>query len=282
MSKPDPKTFDLNELFGSPKKVESPVMELPVAPSQAAPPLRPVLSLAVDPPQVVVPVATQTVVAPLAVDPTPVSSMEKGFQYAEFGDKVSRYPIERFKASVQKNERISTLSRHIVIVKIHYEKGLGAYYCFNGVCCNKNGLPSVRYIIPIIVYTTDMRGIVTGPNFEIKYLSIGQDLYNTLTVLDQNVRIDEIDFILTCTDEHFQKLTLQNVGPALWKKNPQYMALVMEKYRSLERYLFSCVARIIDEKTYMANMQPSAEISAVGESGVEAFDLSTFLQPQGK
>ena len=52
-----------------------------------------------------------------------------GIQEADIGVKISRVPIERYKAGASKTDRISFISRKVIPVKYHFVEGNGSILC---------------------------------------------------------------------------------------------------------------------------------------------------------
>ena len=170
--------------------------------------------------------------------------------FGKLGVKVTRYPVEKFHASVNNIYRIAVLSDDLCVVKIHFEPGRGFFFCFSGSCCENNGLPNVRYILPIIQYDTDKNGQPVSPSFEFKYLSLGVDSYTSLVALHQNVNIAQVDLIVTCSDEKYQKCSYQNVGQGLWRINPEFAKTVWEEFQRKWTLVPRSIARSMDEDKY--------------------------------
>ena len=136
-----------------------------------------------------------------------------GVIVGEVGLKVSRYPVERLKMSVNKRYRISPVMDNILIVKTHYAEDIGSFVCFDGACCEVIGLPSIRYLVPVVIYNTNAKGQCVSQEVENKVLVLGKDAYDSLLVIKENFKtISDIDIIVTCTDEKYQKIQLQAVG----------------------------------------------------------------------
>jgi hypothetical protein len=181
---------------------------------------------------------------------------------AKFGAVVSRYPIDRFKAVKGLNSRIAIIDLDITIVRTHYIEKMGYLYCFGGSCC-EGGLPSVRYIVPIMQYDTDKTGNLASAKFTVKFLMLPQQDYDAMTALyHSGVQVDHVDFVVTCDDENFQKNRYGNVGPAQWRKHPQFQAAVLAEYASLKKFIPAVIGRKMDEESFQARL---AEISGQGQ-----------------
>jgi len=204
--------------------------------------------------------------------------------WGDFGTEVQRYPINRFKASVGPTYRIGIIDRRIAIVRTHWMDDFGYFYCFSGKCCENSGIPSVRYIVPIVLYDTDMIGQIISAKFDIMYMSLAEDEYKALKTLDSNIPIDTLDFLLTCSDQQYQKIHMQNVGPATWRQYPQLTAPVMEKWNgnpqmgvpALKNLLPTVIARVLSEAQFIKLL--SGEQSQGTSLPQHGTNLKSFLK----
>jgi hypothetical protein len=230
---------------------------------------------------------TQQFQPPMMVNPTAsnVSAPpQSGFMWGSFGIEVQRYPINRFKASVGPTYRLSVIDRNIGVVRTHWLDDFGYFYCFQGKCCEQIGIPSVRYIVPIVLYDTDMTGQIISPKFDVMYLSVADDEYKALKSLDANIPIDQLDFIVTCSDQKFQALHMQNVGPATWRQYPQLGEQVMQKWNgnpqagipALRALLPTVIARVLNEASFMKVISGQSDASQPIPS--QGTNLKSFLR----
>jgi len=197
---------------------------------------------------------------------------------AKFGTTVPRFPINRFKASKGIVYRGSFISEDIFIAKLHYAPGMGSIFCFGGACCENLGMPNVRYLMPWLLYTTNEQGKPISREFDIQYLQRSEDQYLTLVGWhNAGMDIFKTDFIITCADEQYQKLDIQNVGPAVWA-NPQNQMqdAVKTKLGEVWKFVGSVVGRTIDEQLYF-NLMEGAQ-GAPKSSSVQPTALKGFLK----
>jgi len=181
-----------------------------------------------------------------------------GVIVGEIGAKISRVPIEKYKASTQKIDRIGFISKQVIGVKSHYIEENGSVLCFGKKCCEIAGLPAVRYLFPIIVYSTDNEGNIVGKKIDVKILSAGEDLYKSICTMAKGLApqggIDNADMLVTCTDDKYQKITLSPFGPAAWKRYPAIVQMVMEKWAADAEYAYMAIARKVDESSFLKLM----------------------------
>lgn len=181
-----------------------------------------------------------------------------GVIIADIGVKVSKVPIERYKASTQKTDRISFLTNKVIAIKFHYIEGVGSIICFSGKCCELSGMPQVRYLFPIAVYPTNNEGTIYGNTVELKILSVGDDMYKTIITINKSVAahggISHIDMLVTCTDDKFQKITLAPCDKATWRKYPQVAEFLSNKWKKDGANAYMAVARKMDEASLLKLM----------------------------
>lgn len=204
----------------------------------------------------------------------------QGFSEADFGTTVPKFPINRYKASSGVVDRIAIITKKISIVRLHYDEDIGYFYCWGGVCCERCGMPNVRYVISIVKYDTDDRGTPVSLDFDVLYLQLGDEQYENLKVLDANVPIDTVDFLVTCADEKYQKNNYNNIGPALWKQDKSpILQPVLQRYESVKRYIPMVIARSIDEK-YLLSRQSGGGLGISSDSAqaVPVTNLNQFLK----
>jgi hypothetical protein len=183
------------------------------------------------------------------------SLADVGIEVGDIGMKVSRVPIEKYKASASKVDRIGFITQKVIPVKYHFIDGVGSILCTGGKCCELQGSPTIRYLFPIVEYQTDAEGNVTGGKVALKMLSAGEDLYKSIQTINKGSMsqggIDHVDLLVTCTDEHFQKITLVQAGEALWRKFSAVAEFLKNKWMQDGDKSYMAVARKVDDETLM-------------------------------
>lgn len=177
-----------------------------------------------------------------------------GMMVGEIGAKISRVPIEKYKASSLKIDRIGFITNKVIGIKFHYIEGAGSIICFGKKCCEVGGMPQVRYLFPIVVYSTDNDGNVTGKKVDLRILSAGEDLYKSIQTIargaEQQGGIDKIDMMVTCTDDKYQKISLSYAGPAAWRKSKAAVEYLTERWMEDGANAYMAVARKVDEDSF--------------------------------
>lgn len=203
-----------------------------------------------------------------------------GLIVADMGTKISRNPIERYKASTQKIDRIAFITNSIMGIKYHYVEGNGSLICLGGKkckCCETMGAPAVRYLFPILKYSTDSDGNIVSKKTELRVLSASEDLYKSITTISRGAAsmggIDFVDLLVTCTDDQYQKITLNTVGEAAWRKSEATVNYVVEKWKNDGEFAYMAIARKVDEATMNSILGFDGGDSGAG-AGTQSFDAS--------
>lgn len=207
---------------------------------------------------------------------------EMGIQIGDIGDRVSRVPIERYKASTSKVDRISFLTKRVLPIKYHFIDNVGSIVCFHGKCCEVAGVPQVRYLFPIAVYQTDADGQVSGSRVELKILSAGEDLYKSIVTINKGTQqfggIDHADMLVTCTDDQYQKISLTFAGAAVWRQYRQIAEFLRDRWTKDGANAYMAVARKVDEPTFAKLLHIDEDVPAASSYDATANqDLSKFF-----
>lgn len=177
-----------------------------------------------------------------------------GMMVGDIGAKISRVPIEKYKASSMKTDRIGFITNKVIGIKFHYIEGAGSIICFGKKCCEVGGMPQVRYLFPIVVYSTDSDGNVTGKRVDLRILSAGEDLYKSIQTIARGAEnqggIDKIDMMVTCTDDKYQKISLSYAGPAAWRKSKSAVTYLNDRWMEDGANAYMAIARKVDEGSF--------------------------------
>jgi hypothetical protein len=210
---------------------------------------------------------------------------DMGIVVGDIGTKVSKVPIEKYKASSAKVDRISFLTKKVIATKFHYIQDVGSIICFGGKCCEVGGTPQVRYLFPIAVYQTDSEGNVSGKKVELKILAAGEDLYKSIMTINNGTKqyggIDHADLLVTCTDDKFQKISLTFAGAAIWRKYPQIVEFLSSRWKKDGANAYMAVARKCDEASLMKLMGLEDGAVPMAQETFDATqnaDLSKFFE----
>lgn len=209
---------------------------------------------------------------------------DMGVVVGDIGTKVSKVPIDKYKASTAKVDRISFLTKKVMAVKFHYIQDVGSIVCSGGKCCEIGGTPQVRYLFPIAVYQTDSEGQISGKKVELKILAAGDDLYKSIMTINNGTKqyggIDHADLLVTCTDDKFQKISLTFAGPAVWRKYQPIAQFLSERWKKDGANAYMAVARKCDEAALMKLVGLDAESESSAPAAFDTTqnaDLSKFF-----
>jgi len=202
------------------------------------------------------------------------SLLEVGFAVVDLGVAVSKYPLERYKAQKAKKDRIAYPLQKVVVAKLHYTQENGYFFCFGGECCEDLGLPSVRYGLLMIRYTTNAKAEVLNKDIEFFAHILGYDSYQNLQDVKQFANIND-DLIITCTEEQWQKIVFTSVpGKSLWREDEVSKKMVEEQAEKLFQFLPVMMGTKLKREDYLKNKVSDVVESVSGvKSGV---DFSLF------
>jgi hypothetical protein len=198
-----------------------------------------------------------------------------GIIVGDMGMKIARVPIEKYKGSTQKVDRVGFVTNQVIGVKYHFFDKIGAILCFGKKCCEVGGMPTVRYLFPIVLYSTDNEGNIVGKKLELRMLSAADELYKNIVQINRTYAnvggISAIDCYISCSDDHYQKLTVSGIpGKAAWRQSKQAVQYVTEKWAQDAEFAYMAVARKMDEATFLAQLDGAGDSGA--SSAPQRFD----------
>lgn len=195
--------------------------------------------------------------------------MSKGFMDGVIGDVVFANRLRRPKLKEGERTVISILSQKIQIVKIHYDESIRYIYCTEGLCCQKFGMPDVRYVFPCLMYDVDKKGNIIPESDEWKVfpLSLGYKEYrNMMTKNEITGDITKHDLMVTCQAEQYQTWAYETLGECKWKKIPAITNRIKEEVAYYQNNLKSAIARELTDNEIIA------ALAKVGGAGSLAID----------
>jgi len=147
-------------------------------------------------------------------------------RFTDFNDgSVKMFDFENYKGVKGRTDRIGILfPEMIAAARTHFVPDGGYVLCqseFKEVggndvivrmapCCEKLREPRKRFAAMIIQYRTDKDGNLLKPlSYDLKVWTFGPDKYIELRSLNAEFPLAAHDLRLTCTDDNFQKLTIQ-------------------------------------------------------------------------
>jgi len=164
----------------------------------------------------------------------PSSSFAKEYGFDD--DSVKAYDFELYKGRKGQTDRIALLTTPIG-ARTHFSKinNLGYFICNSvfklvigpdqkkmeipenlAICCQKCDAPRKRFIAPLIKYTTTPDGKPTSQlGFSLMAWKYTDDKFITLRALDSEFPLNSHDILVTCTEEQYQRLTIQACAQSL-------------------------------------------------------------------
>lgn len=172
-----------------------------------------------------------------------------GMVQGDIGLEISRYAVDKLKFSVSKREMINIVSPQVLAIKCHYIEGLGSIICNGKTCCEKDGMPRIKYLFPVVVYSTDSKGRPVDKTLSYKVLAVGKDTYESImTKHELQGDITKVDLVVSCQDENYQKIQMDIAGECRWKKDKGMAKEVVEFWQENMKELYKSIARNVTDK----------------------------------
>lgn len=186
-----------------------------------------------------------------------------GVYVVNVGEDVKGNPVERIKFTKGVRSVISILSDRVVALKLHYRKGIGSIICFGGSCCEKFGLPYVRYLFPVLVYDTDSKGRVISTDVSFKVLSVGQSVYEEIKTIQMsnNGRITGLDLIVTCKRDDVQDISIGRLQESLYLQSKAIINEAREFWSANKKNMLLAVGREYNEESLRVAIENAQEES---------------------
>lgn len=184
----------------------------------------------------------------------------------KIGDKIKPVGIPRYRGVRNGRDIVSIISPEAKVVTVHYFPTLGYFYCNKGICCREIGLPQLRIILPVLVYTTKEYPSDYGAPIDLQYLSIDQKTYEMGLVDIEKIcgGVNKFDLSISCKDEKYQSYTFLQMGEARWRKDKAMAARVAELYQQYKNLIDLSVARTIPEDRIAKAIQQVAQSGGQG------------------
>lgn len=159
----------------------------------------------------------------------PTFTLPSNVQMTNFEDEsIKQFEFDQYKGKKGYTDRIGILlPSNIAIGRIHFKQdgdAKGYVLCQSeiraqggtevvvkqAICCEKLKEPKKRFGVLVVQYRTDRDGNLVQPfGYDLKVWVFGVDKYVELRSLNREFPLGKHDLKLACTDENFQKLTIQ-------------------------------------------------------------------------
>lgn len=165
---------------------------------------------------------------------------EQHMKKMRFGAKMNYPGIKKFKAQQDIPSVIAVLSLDDIFqVSTHYEDGVGTFFCFEGECCDVDGFPKPRVIVPIISYQVlDHTTYAHGAPVSLQYLALTDEQYKDFQKMQSihcphGSSISDFDILVTCADSQFQRnsFDLLTNQPCVWRSDEILRSQVWSDYQ---------------------------------------------------
>ncbi len=182
-----------------------------------------------------------------------------------FGQKEDSNIVQKFKGIENIPSIISVIDKSgIMVASLHFANGIGSFHCFEGICCQKEGAPRVRYVIPIVSYrikNLETFEINTDIKSEVNYLLASADTYETIIKLDEMSDISNMDILVTTENELFQKYTMAPIineytgkpRNATWREDEVMRSHILNYYNNIyENKISMSLGKTINHSEYIS------------------------------
>ncbi len=163
------------------------------------------------------------------IDDTPMSvggQGKKNVSKTSFeDDSIRAYDFDLYKGRNGVTDRIGILvPGEITFGRVHYTKEAGYFLCQSewkqsggqeicskvAPCCDKLDAPRKRFACLVIHYNTTPNGALVKPfSYQLKLWRFSDDRYIVLREMNKEFPLAQHDIKITCTDDTFQKMTIQ-------------------------------------------------------------------------
>ena len=194
---------------------------------------------------------------PAAGPATPTASAT-GLQAIRWGEKRDASPIAQYKGQANRVDMIGIVDSAQVAYS-HFDKGgFGRMFCFKGICCDKLGMPSVHYIIPIVHYDTyldETETLVFRSNkMKFEFMRIDREKYDFFANIARAGNDPTMfDYVVSCSDTQYQKLVFNQVQgrEAAWR-TPELQERVLAKYAQVKKFIEPSLGKTVTEAEFKA------------------------------
>lgn len=168
------------------------------------------------------------------MDPKVSPVSDSPIQEVQWGaDPGDLYRQLRFVLKAGQTARVAILDTSAVKALVHFNTFY--YYCIGAQCpaCVVKP-PSPRYLTWTFVYTGDNDGKPSIPLAgAVKAWMFGRDKFGAISQLQSEWGdLRKIDVLCTCTDEKYQRFSIQPARECLWQKDAVFAKTVIDLYKA--------------------------------------------------
>jgi len=166
--------------------------------------------------------------------------------------------LEFYKGQQGKTDRLAILLTQPIGVRIHYING--NFVCLtkgNGpqqFCCEKLGMPGLRFGTIVAQYLTDNSGKVLDPNkYVLKAWMLSESKFFDLRLINSEYPLSELDLKVTCEEAGFQKLKFIPCRDSLIRMQPNIDS-ILKQVKLLEPKIKTKIAQKITLDEYKSKL----------------------------
>ena len=145
-------------------------------------------------------------------------------QEVEMGVKVSKYPVERYKATDSRMDLITLLHKNPIAVKSHYSGDIGFRFNYLDEAVAMGIKTDIHYGFLIVQWDSNAAGTaVVSNNYSIKVLSLAQSNYDKFVRkynLNGDLTKQMLQICCSKGKEQYQDLEVEVAGKAPYLVNP--------------------------------------------------------------
>lgn len=226
-----------------------------------------------------------------------MSELEKGMDSVTLGDsRVDIQTFDRYKGRKGITDRIAILSATLLRSRTHYhEKGKQGktFKCLStpqkqAVCCQHKGDPDQKFGLVLFQYLTDESGsLLTEEKLsgKVKLWVVSETRYSELStihkefpLLNGGFQAPQVDLMVKCTEENFQRMTFTPCQKAFWKTKESWFDAMVAKEAKARAKLGKVMGADLSENEILELLEVDvANPITSGGGGVE-IDIDDVLE----
>jgi len=213
-------------------------------------------------------------------------------------ETVKPFSVQLYGGKKGVTDRIALLSTDMVGARLHYKEHYficqskwktagGIETCSEeAVCCKQLGEPRKRFIVPILKYATKQDGspLTDIGAFQLMAWKFSEDKFILLRASNNDFPLDQFDILVTCTEERWQKLSIQVLPKTPMRRHEKWPKEYTEAAEAFVESSKKKLPRLLGRKKTMTELleilglaSPEAETT----SDVPLADVDDILKDLG-
>lgn len=187
-------------------------------------------------------------------------------------------------------DRLAFVGSTITRAFVHFHGGKG-FRCLSGkdkkaICCETVGAPEQKFGLVVFHYRTDERGALIDANrcsgslklwtFSENRFAGLRDIAREWPLLDRGADAEQVDLLVKCTDDKWQRLEINPCREAHWKKKAEWYQAIHDRLGRATEKLQALIGKTREEsevREILGIATPLAQTSG----GAGEVDLSDVL-----